>query len=765
MIPILFPDTAEQFSSQGLGTLSDAISCTVHEVLNGEYELEMEYPMDGIHYSEMTARCIIYAIPSPYRSPQPFRIYRQSRPLDGIITFYARHISYDLSGVPVTPFSSSSVVDALASIEQSWVVPCSFHFWTDKTTSANFSISVPSATRSILGGTEGSVLDVYGGEYEWDGFTVRLWNHRGQDNGVTVSYGKNLTDISQDYNDSGVLTGIMPYWLGQDGTLVQSNPAIIEAPGTYDFENIQPVDFSQDFEEQPTVEQLTERGQQYVNANDVGKPTVSTTVSFVQLEQMEQYKDLALLEKCDIGDSVTVRFSRLGVDSKARIVEIETDVLMERYNSVTLGNVQASMSSIVSDQQQEIQQKPSTSFVENAVNNATNWLTNGKGYMVARKDAAGNTIDLLFMDTPDINTATDVLRIGQSGLGFSHTGVNGPYTNAWTIDGNLLADFITSGTLNAEQVNIINLIVNHLRSTGGWFTLDSQNGFIEIFHDTARRIRISGYYYNGTTPDIKNTFGNIEVWYGNVDSQGNPLDDNAKYGFLAADSFMIGGKEQNNFDDCFFHIGQDGFAQFHKGLKVTSGGLGIGDYIVGNDAWIYGDSKAMWSFRTNSPTGYVETQIFTEQSGDQRCIFRPASDGQAYIGSASYRWNTVFCYTMNEASDRKLKEDIASIDKAKDFILSLNPVSYKRKGGKRTHMGFVAQEVAQAAKENQMGDLSLYQASVVHEDGTETYYDTETPDENLSWGLTYSELIAPLVALVQEQEKRISALEKKLKEG
>lgn len=765
MIPILFPDTAEQFSSQGLGTLSDAISCTVHEVLNGEYELEMEYPMDGIHYSEMTARCIIYAIPSPYRSPQPFRIYRQSRPLDGIVTFYARHISYDLSGVPVTPFSSSSVVDALASIEQSWAIPCSFHFWTDKTTSANFSISVPSATRSILGGTEGSILDVYGGEYEWDGFIVRLWNHRGQDNGVTVSYGKNLTNISQDYNDSGVLTGIMPYWLGQDGTLVQSNPAIIEAPGTYDFENIQPVDFSQDFEEQPTVKQLTERGQQYVNANDVGKPTVSTTVSFVQLEQMEQYKDLALLEKCDIGDSVTVRFPRLGVDSKARIVEIETDVLMERYNSVTLGNVQASMSSIVSDQQQEIQQKPSTSFVENAVNNATNWLTNGKGYMVARKDAAGNTIDLLFMDTPDINTATDVLRIGQSGLGFSHTGVNGPYTNAWTIDGNLLADFITSGTLNAEQVNIINLIVNHLRSTGGWFTLDSQNGFIEIFHDTARRIRISGYYYNGTTPDIKNTFGNIEVWYGNVDSQGNPLDDNAKYGFLAADSFMIGGKEQNNFDDCFFYIGQDGFAQFHKGLKVTSGGLGIGDYIVGNDAWIYGDSKAMWSFRTNSPTGYVETQIFTEQSGDQRCIFRPASDGQAYIGSASYRWNTVFCYTMNETSDRKLKEDIASIDKAKDFILSLNPVSYKRKGGKRTHMGFIAQEVAQAAKENQMGDLSLYQASVVHEDGTETYYDAETPDENLSWGLTYSELIAPLVALVQEQEKRIAALEEKLKEG
>ena len=754
MIPILFPDKAEQFSSQGLGALSDAISCTVHEVLNGEYELEMEYPMDGIHYSEMTARCIIYAIPSPYRSPQPFRIYRQSRPLDGIVTFYARHISYDLSGVPVTPFSSSGVVDTLASIEQSWAIPCSFHFWTDKTTSANFSISVPSATRSILGGTEGSILDVYGGEYEWDGFTVRLWNHRGQDNGVTVSYGKNLTDISQDYNDSGVFTGIMPYWLGQDGTLVQSNPAIIEAPGTYDFENIQPVDFSQDFEEQPTVEQLTERGQQYVNANDVGKPTVSTTVSFVQLEQMEQYKDLALLEKCDIGDSVTVRFPRLGVDSKARIVEIETDVLMERYSSVTLGNVQASMSSIVSDQQQEIQQKPSTSFVENAVNNATNWLTNGKGYMVARKDAAGNTIDLLFMDTPDINTATDVLRIGQSGLGFSHTGVNGPYTNAWTIDGNLLADFITGGTLNAEQVNIINLIVNHLRSTGGWFTLDSQNGFIEIFHDTALRMRLFGYYYTGTTPDIENTFGNVQVYYGNFDSDGNFLDSNARYGYFTARDMAIGEDSDGNYI----------FRVFSNGTVRVPGSFEIGQ-IYGNSTWIVPTNPGMWEFRMAGSGGYIALQMFVERSGDQRCIFRPANDGQPYLGSSSYRWNTVFCYTMNEASDRKLKEDIASIDKAKDFILSLNPVSYKRKGGKRIHMGFIAQEVAQAAQESQMGDLSLYQASVVHEDGTETYYDAETPDENLSWGLTYSELIAPLVALVQEQEKRIAALEEKLKEG
>ena len=109
MIPVLFPANATTYFTQGLGALTDTISCTVTEELNGEYELEMQYPLEGIHFDEITDRSIIYAIPSPYRSPQPFRIYRITKPLNGIVTIYARHISYDLSGIPLNPFTANSV--------------------------------------------------------------------------------------------------------------------------------------------------------------------------------------------------------------------------------------------------------------------------------------------------------------------------------------------------------------------------------------------------------------------------------------------------------------------------------------------------------------------------------------------------------------------------------------------------------------------------------------------------------------------------------
>lgn len=229
-----FPSTATEFKTQGLGVLTDAISCTVTEERNGAFELTMQYPDTGVHFDEITDRCIIYAIPSPYRAPQPFRIYRITRPMDGIIMVYAQHITYDLSGVPLNPFTAINAPDALSKLSLNAAVDSPFTFWTDKATVASFAVSTPSSTRSVLGGSSGSILDVYGGEYEWDGFTVRLYGHRGYDNGVVISYGKNLTDIEQDRNISNVATGIYPYWTNAEGALVTCDPKIVNAPGTYD---------------------------------------------------------------------------------------------------------------------------------------------------------------------------------------------------------------------------------------------------------------------------------------------------------------------------------------------------------------------------------------------------------------------------------------------------------------------------------------------------------------------------------------------------
>lgn len=184
--PILYPPTETDFESAGLGVLSDSVNCVVTEERNGIFELEMEYPTSGIHFDEILDACLIYAKPSPYRVPEAFRVYKISTPLNGIVTINARHITYDLNGIPVTPFSASNVVEAMASIKSHMAIDNDFDFWTNKTDSGDFRVELPTGTRSILGGQDGSVLDVYDGEYAWQGMQVRLYNQRGQDNGVVI---------------------------------------------------------------------------------------------------------------------------------------------------------------------------------------------------------------------------------------------------------------------------------------------------------------------------------------------------------------------------------------------------------------------------------------------------------------------------------------------------------------------------------------------------------------------------------------------------
>ena len=237
MIPILFHPAATDFSTRGLGPLSDCISCTVTEQRNGIYELEMQYPLTGLHYEDIADRSIILAIPSPYRAAQPFRVYQITRNMNGTATIYAQHLSYDLAGIPVTPFSQSSLTMALTWLKTHSAIDNPFSFSADFSSSASFGFTVPTVCRSLLGGVDGSLLDVYGGEYEFDGYDVILHRQRGGDNGVTIRYGKNLTDLSQDSSTADLVTGIYPYWQNSEtGDLVTCSPAVVSAPGTYHFQ-------------------------------------------------------------------------------------------------------------------------------------------------------------------------------------------------------------------------------------------------------------------------------------------------------------------------------------------------------------------------------------------------------------------------------------------------------------------------------------------------------------------------------------------------
>lgn len=550
MKPILYLASETEFVSQGLGVLSDAISCTVTEERNGLYELEMQYPIDGQHFSDIADRCIIFAIPSPYRNPQPFRIYRTTKPINGKCTIYARHIRYDLAGVPVKPFSASNAPGAMAGLQANAAISSPFTFWTNKTTAASFSAAVPSATSSLLGGQTGSVLDVYGGEYEFDAFTVKLYDQRGHDNGVTIRYGKNMTDLEQDRNIYNVATGIYPYWQTADGsTLVTCDPAIVPAPGTYDFEKVVPVDFSQDFQDAPTPEQLLERAQTYVKSNNIGVPTVSLTVSFVQLEQTEQYKNLALLEKCDLCDTVTVQYEKLGVSAKAKIVKIVTNVLLERYDSVEIGEVRTNIADTIANQQGQINQKPSVGTVQSIANAIAQAIIGAKGGAVRLLDTNNDGVpDTLYIaDNPDPAQAQKVWRFNYEGWGASKTGYNGPFTIAAGIEDGLYADFITAGTLNASLVKVINLIANHVQSTSGSYLMELWAAVLTLLDGSNLRTRL---YTTGSG----NSIGVLQVFSGQVDENGT----------------MSGGAMRSQIQPDYIECGADRSGNYNGSIRTGS---------------------------------------------------------------------------------------------------------------------------------------------------------------------------------------------------
>lgn len=204
------------------------------------------------------------------------------------------------------------------------------------------------------------------------------------------------------------------------------------------------------------------------------------------------------------------------------------------------------------------------------------------------------------------------------------------------------------------------------------------------------------------------------------------------------------------------NIGGTPFIDFHYGEKYSTM---TKDYT----SRIYAGTAARLCIKP-SYNYTSEVQILNEVSGEYRLVLRSDTNGTGFLGTTSYRWNTAFFTNAITASDRKLKNVLGDIDEAVDFVMSLKPYRYTFKDGDsgRVHMGLIAQDVAQTAKDLKMGDLALYQAAVVNEDGTESYYDESVPDEKLSWGLNYNELIAPLVAMIQAQEKRIQKLEQRI---
>ena len=482
MIPVLYPPNTTDFSSFGLGVLTDTISCEVTEERNGVFECLLKYPVSGQHYGLITKECIIKAKPNDTAADQAFRIYRITKPLNGIVTIYGQHISYDLANVPVLPFSTESRSPQLI-LSQLLAEDTRFTGWTDYSDAKAFSVTQPKSVRACLGGTEGSMLSQWHGEFEWDNFTVKFHSHRGQKTGVVIEYGKNLTALEQNEDNSGVYTALLPYAVytpdGADTETVVTLPEVTLPIVTSEIVRSKTLilDFSDQFGENAAIteEALRAKANSYIKANPLGATIPTVKVSFEPLWKQPEYS--VLLERVNLCDTVTIRHSALGVSVSAMVIETVYDTLAERYKSISLGQSKSSMITTISEVQSLMDKVESTvgrfpKLLQAAIGKATGLITGQSGGYVVIHTAEenGQPYELLILDAPSIDEAVNVWRWNVGGLGFSKNGYNGPYETAITADGQIVADFITSGGLVA---NIIKAGVIQSQDGSSWWDLES----------------------------------------------------------------------------------------------------------------------------------------------------------------------------------------------------------------------------------------------------------------------------------------------------
>lgn len=461
MTPILYDSSEQNFTSMGLGALGDAISCTVYTVLNGLFELEMTYPISGLRYKELQISRIIKAVSEKGGTPQLFDIYAITKPISGVVTVYASHVSGRKQFIPIMPCLATGIVDALNVIPTKAAESFPFTFWTNKTTAGNFILKHPASLGQVLGGMEGSLLDVYRGEYEFDNFTIKIWNRRGQDNGVTLRYGKNITSIEQEESIASTITGICPFWADFEGNTVVLSEKTVDSPNASNFPFKRTVvkDFSLAFDNEPTEAQLKAYTEAYILANNIGVPEVGIDISYENLADYEEYAGMQLLEQIRLGDTVHVYFEPLDITAEARAVETRYDVLSGKYIKIRIGSVKANLSKTINNITNETNEAISQSAantstaLEDAFKAALELFAgvDGGNIYYRTNSVTGKPYEILFMDTDNMQTAQKIVRANYAGFAVSKTGMNGPWTVAVTGDG-VVADSITTGTLNANLI-------------------------------------------------------------------------------------------------------------------------------------------------------------------------------------------------------------------------------------------------------------------------------------------------------------------------
>lgn len=673
MIPTLYEEYETEYISNGIGRLSDAISCVITQNKSGTYELVMQYPLDGIHAEEITNNRIIYAVPERGKNPQPFRIRNVEKTLNGKMNVIARHNCYDLNYyackefgqtdvvpyqitpslydshdeligvlndlimytvdvgtikwtltmlypangtyvsnlitsnfiyaqpvigrdlvmfditsvvapttaggnytvtakaniVPYVPtqYNQMTVIQALGYVKSyaDEIQECPFTFTADPTTSGDswittqkgFWSEIPKPVKPLLQGSEGSVVDVFGGEWEFDHFNCILHEQRGSDNGVQYRYGKNITSINERINIDEIYTHAFSFWKGtassstntEQGEYYTKMGTILNILDS-DFSAMFPtqrtliIDASDDFEYEPTAQQLDDFTRKYVADNSSGTPTVTIEVSIVDLANTKEYEDIAALEEVNLYDTVTIVFPRFGINVKSKVTEIEYDVLKEKNNHVIIGNVTTKLANIIAKNKSDIVKTKADlkKWADKAMERATEALAGWNGGNIRKNynKSDHKQQSMYIMNTDNMQSADKAIKFDGYGIGISGNGAEGNYyymvnmsgdglffTDEFAEDGDTNASFLKRGIIKSSNDNYwdiendeVKLKLKQLKVT----ETSEFDGAVTIDDDTT----ITGTLLIGSGSDQINVNEALSDQGDSISSHGNTLENHER---------------------------------------------------------------------------------------------------------------------------------------------------------------------------------------------------------------------------------------------
>lgn len=451
------------YDTQGLGALSDWLTATVSNKLNGAEIFQGTYPISGTNADLIVEGRIIQCYVDENRAKQRLRIYYAKTSVIGnTIEVKAEPIFNDIRKSVLNKYDSGT---EKITATQAWqnakalakpAIPSQFSFSSLVDTLANVKIEKANFLE-FFGGKEGSILDRFHGEFLKDNNTLHHEKRLGTDHKIKAIYTKNLTGLDLEIDAQNVLVGVYPFISssseGEDEITLPEEVIFTDYVDDYPAGYVSFVDFK---DKATDVATLREAAKDWLKTNiDKQKPQVSGSIELVPLRHQRGYEKFVDLEKVSMGDGVDVYHPQLKVNMSARIVEYTFNVLTNSYDKLVVGNVKTNflentennVSNLINDAIDQLKNGGEISdLLNDIVDHQTDMITgqNGGYVLLDPKEAPSR---ILIMDTPDKNTARNVLQINNAGIGFSKTGINGTYETAWTLDGGFNASFITAGEI------------------------------------------------------------------------------------------------------------------------------------------------------------------------------------------------------------------------------------------------------------------------------------------------------------------------------